>query len=72
MSADALEAALRVAGMTARVEARGGLAIVLADPAAFADPELRERAAALAREHGFTHVAVELPPEPARAPLPGD
>jgi hypothetical protein len=72
VSADLLEAALRATGMVARVEARGGLAIVIADPAAFADPTLRERAAALAREHGFTHVAVELPPESPRASLPGD
>lgn len=72
MSAESLEGALRAAGIAARVEGRAGLAIVLAEPAAFADPALRLRAATLAREHGFTHVAVEVPLEGARAPLPGD
>ncbi len=72
MSAEAFEGALRAAGIRARVEARGGLAIVIAEPAAFAEPALRLRATSLAREHGFTHVAVEVSAEGARAPLPGD
>lgn len=72
MSADALRDALRAAGVDSTVEARDRLAIVTAAPGAFADPRLRERAVALAREHGFTHVAVELPAEDAGAPLPGD
>lgn len=72
MSAEALRVALRGAGIDATVEARDRLAIVTAPPAVFSDPEIRERTVALAREHGFTHVAVELPAEDAGAPLPGD
>ncbi len=72
MNAGALADALRAAGLRVSVEARDRLAVLTADPATFADPSWRERAVALAREHGFTHVAVELPSEDARAPLPGD
>ena len=62
MSAAALEEALRRIGVDGRVEAREGLALLVprAGAAALADASLRRRAAALAREHGFTHLALEL------------
>lgn len=82
----ALERALRDEGVHGRVEAHDRLAIVIPDAAATpAIPEAtewlvsraaRERTVALARAHGFTHVAIELPAAPAaptssRAGLPG-
>lgn len=54
-----------------RVEARGGLAILTsADPAEVAaiDPALRGWLVEAARRAGFTHVAVEIPDDPARNP----
>lgn len=50
-------------GLPCKVEPRAGLAVLVAGHAtmtALADPEVRRGALALAREHGFTHVAVEL------------
>lgn len=70
MSAAGLEAALRSIGVDGRVEARGALAVLVpsdgagALAGALADAALRRGAAALAREHGFTHLALELPDEP--------
>ena len=58
-----LERMLAERGLPARVETRAGLAVLIADNAtmaALADPEVRRATLALAREHGFTHVAVEL------------
>jgi hypothetical protein len=46
-----------------KVESRAGLAVLIADAATVArlgDAELRRTALALAREHGFSHVAIEL------------
>jgi hypothetical protein len=58
----ALGHALLARGIRASVEARGSLAVLLplSDPDAFADAAVRDQVLALAREHGFTHVAVEL------------
>ena len=59
----ALEGALAERGLVCRVESRAGLAVLIADAAtvaALSDVELRRAALALAREHGFTHVAIEL------------
>ena len=59
----ALEGALAERGLVVRVDARAGLAVLVADPATMAklaDPEVRRAALALAREHGFSHVAIEL------------
>lgn len=59
----ALEGALAERGLVCRVESRAGLAVLIADEAtvaALGDAELRRAALALAREHGFTHVAIEL------------
>ncbi|HEY0970606.1 MAG TPA: hypothetical protein VGE02_06485 [Gemmatimonadales bacterium] len=64
-SAEELERALSGDGLRCTVEARGRLAIVRAGDAAGAtsalgDPDARARIVALAREHGFTHAALEL------------
>ena len=59
----ALEGALAERGLVCRVEARAGLAGLIADAAtvrALGDAEVRRAAVALAREHGFSHVAIEL------------
>ena len=74
MSADALEAALRAAGVPCRVEGREALAIVTAagESSHFDDDRVRQRALALARAHGFTHLALELLESDERAALPGD
>ena len=59
----ALEGALAERGLVCRVEGRAGLAVLIADAAtvaALGDVELRRVALALAREHGFSHVAIEL------------
>jgi hypothetical protein len=58
-----LAASLAEMGVPCRVESRAGLAVVIAGPEAarqLAEPETRRRALALAREHGFTHLALEL------------
>jgi hypothetical protein len=67
----ALEKALADRGLPFRVESRSGLAVLIADAATVArmtDAELRRTALALAREHGFTHVAIEMRSEPDVAP----
>ena len=59
----ALEGALAERGLVCRVEGRAGLAVLIADAstvAAMGDVEVRRAALALAREHGFSHVAIEL------------
>lgn len=72
MSVHELASALGRIGLGGRVEARGKLAVlVLRDPSAARDPDVREAAVAAAREHGFTNLALELD-EHDRAPLPGD
>jgi len=58
-----LEGALAEKGLVVKVESRAGLAVLIADAATVArlgDAELRRTALALAREHGFSHVAIEL------------
>ena len=67
----ALEGALADRGLVCRVEGRAGLAVLIADAAtvaALGDIEVRRAALALAREHGFSHVAIELRGD---APVPG-
>ena len=59
----ALEGALAERGLVVRVESRAGLAVFVADAetvARLGDAELRRTALAMAREHGFSHVAIEL------------
>lgn len=66
--ADLLAQALVGMGLPARVEPRAALAVIqmaAALMARLAEPEVRRAVLALAREQGFTHVAVELAPGPA-------
>lgn len=62
MSAEALRQALAALGLRGVVEARGALAIfsIEGDVAPLRDPEIRARAVALASEHGFTNLALEV------------
>ena len=64
LSADGLRAALATAGFACEVEPHERLAVLLPDDAAtagrLAEPAARRQASALAREHGFTHAALEL------------
>ena len=65
-----LEGALAERGLFVRVERRAGLAVFVADAATverLGDAELRRAALALAREHGFSHVAIELRSDPGDA-----
>ena len=62
--ADALRVALGRAGFACEVEAHDRLAVVVPDDAhvaaRLAEPAARRVASSLAREHGFTHAALEL------------
>jgi hypothetical protein len=64
VSARDLEDALRQLGVEAAVDPRGTLAVLVSDPelAGLADPLTRATVVRLARDHGFTHIAVELSP----------
>jgi hypothetical protein len=64
VSARDLEDALRQLGVEAGVDARGTLAVLVSDRelAGLADPSMRARVVQLARDNGFTHIAVELSP----------
>jgi hypothetical protein len=66
---DALQSRLREAGISCRVEARDRLAIVIPETAGIGGDD-RLLMTQIAREQGFTHVAIELDPD--GAPLPGD
>lgn len=79
MSAHALAAALSAIGYSCEVEARERMVVLrpAAGAHALADATLRARVVALAAEHGFSHVAVELTDdmcvgERARAAVSGD
>ena len=64
----ALARALVSADMTCAVEARGGLALLICDEsqqARLASSDARRAVLALAKQHGFTHIAVELRAHPA-------
>ena len=70
--ADQLAANLTGMGIPCRVEPRAALAVLLVESgiaARLADGDLRRAALALAREQGFTHLAVELAPPGADAAL---
>jgi hypothetical protein len=63
-NASALAAAIAELGVQCVLEARGGLALMLpTQPGVekLQDPDTRRAVLALARQHGFTHVAIELP-----------
>ncbi|MEW5917780.1 MAG: hypothetical protein AB1762_15360 [Gemmatimonadota bacterium] len=58
---DALERALRRAGLRVRAETREGLLVLLPlERDAIPSDEARRKVLALAAEHGFSHVALEL------------
>ena len=62
--ARALAEAIAALGLECDVEARGGLALLLPSAgsvAKLAEEETRRAALALAKQHGFTHVGIELP-----------
>lgn len=61
--AEHLTAALEQLGLSCRVEARDGLAIMYPVSAAdvrLADDDVRRQIVTLGRERGFTHVAIAL------------
>jgi hypothetical protein len=63
-NATALAAAIARLGVQCSLEVRGGLALLLpvtSSVEALQSPDTRRAVLALAREHGFTHVAIELP-----------
>lgn len=64
MTAAALESALASLGVPCAVEADHRLAVLrpkaLEGGSSFAKPAVRARIVALALEHGFTHVALDL------------
>lgn len=63
MTSATLAEALAARGFPCAVEARGTLAVLVpaAGVGAFADRDGRAEIVRMAREHGFTHVALELP-----------
>lgn len=66
-----LETQLRETGVACRVEARDRMAILVPDrDAGRMTVEDRLRVLRMAREHGFSHVSLELDPDVAA--LPGD
>lgn len=63
-NAAALAVAIAELGIQCSLEARGGLALLMPvaeSVGALQSPETRDTVLALARAHGFTHVAIELP-----------
>jgi hypothetical protein len=63
-NATALATAISELGIRCSLEARGGLAILLPVSSSIEvlqSADTRRAVIALAREHGFTHVAIELP-----------
>jgi hypothetical protein len=63
-NAASLAAAIAALGVQCSLEARGGLALLMPVPESVAklqEPDTRRALLALAREHGFTHVGIELP-----------
>ena len=63
-NAIALAAAIADLGVQCSLEVRGGLALLLPVSSSIQtlqSPDTRRAVLALARQHGFTHVAIELP-----------
>jgi hypothetical protein len=62
MSPEQLRTRLAAVGVDVAVEARDGFALLTApDPSRFGDAELRARILAVAADHAFRSVALELP-----------
>lgn len=75
MSALTLEDSLRARGIACRVEALDRLALIVPEGpvAALEEATLRREIVGLVRDHGFTHLALELVAEPGGdAPLHRD
>ena len=73
-NAASLAAAVAALGIQCSLEARGGLALLMPVPDSVArlqEPETRRAVLALAREHGFTHVGIELPNDRQGTGAPG-
>ncbi|GAC1647094.1 MAG: hypothetical protein NVS4B3_00600 [Gemmatimonadaceae bacterium] len=74
MSAAALASAVNRLGVPCDIETIGGVAVVVVRDApgahAIAEPACRQEIAALARAHGFSHVAVELTDDVTHATVP--
>ena len=63
-NATALAAAIAELGVRCSLEARGGLALLLPESSSLGtlqSADTRRAVLALAKQHGFTHVAIELP-----------
>ena len=72
MSVATLAAALRDAGVECRVESIDGVALIApAQIDAVRDGDLRRNLLAIARAHGFAHIALELPNDD-NGELPGE
>jgi len=72
-NAVALAAAIAKLGIRCALEVRGGLALLLPAPdevAVLQQDENRRAVLSLAKEHGFTHVAIELPSDHRRSSTP--
>ena len=65
-----LESHMRESGVDCRVEVRDRLAILIPGSGTAWSVEQRRQILQLAKNEGFTHVAVEL--DPVGAALPGD
>jgi len=69
-NARSLAEGLAELGLVCVLEARGKLVLLMPDAASvekLADESLRRAALALAKQHGFTHAAIELPNDRRRA-----
>jgi hypothetical protein len=72
-NAAALAAALTELGIACALEVRGGLALLLPTTDAVSSLQLdetRRAVLALAKQHGFTHVAIELPNDRRKSSTP--
>ena len=69
-SAEDLERALRALGLHVSVEGMDALAVAVPEPGerGFENSDTRARAIALARSHGFSHLAVELRASDSESP----
>jgi hypothetical protein len=73
VNAEALARGLAALGIRGAIETRGGMAVLtVRDLRPLEDPAVRSAALALAAEHGFTTLALELHDGDDRAPLPRD
>jgi len=72
-NAAALAAAIAELGIACALEVRGGLVLLLPTTDAVASLQLDEKrraVLALAKQHGFTHVAIELPNDRRKSSTP--